>query len=224
MEIIYLILSVVVGVFLGKLLKNKVRINKLLLTFSGSYLLGINVLEIFPSLYASGITPKILGLFILLGILIQIILEGITKGAEHGHFHNVQKNVFPISIFIGLFIHAFIEGIPINGENGEHLLWAIMVHKVPIAMILYLFLLKLDLAIWRVYLFMLLFALASPIGYVLGDYLSSYFYYLALALTAGVFLHISTVIIFESSEGHKLKFQKLFMIILGFLIALIFLY
>ena len=224
MEIIYLILSVIAGVFLGKLLKNKVRINKLLLTFSGSYLLGINFLEIFSSLYASGISTKILGLFILLWILIQIILEGITKGAEHGHFHNVQKDVFPISIFIGLFVHAFIEGIPINGENGEHLLWAIMVHKVPIAMILYLFLSKLDVASWKVYLFMLLFALASPIGYILGGHLSPYFYYLALALTAGVFLHISTVIIFESSEGHKLKFQKLLMIISGFLMALIFLH
>jgi hypothetical protein len=39
------------------------------------------------------------------------------------------------------------------------------------------------------------------------------------ALVIGVFLHISTVILFESSEGHKFNLRKVVVIILGILIA-----
>ena len=39
------------------------------------------------------------------------------------------------------------------------------------------------------------------------------------ALVIGVFLHISTVILFESSEGHKFNLRKLLVIIVGIVIA-----
>jgi hypothetical protein len=41
------------------------------------------------------------------------------------------------------------------------------------------------------------------------------------ALVIGVFLHISTVILFESTEGHKFNLRKLLVIILGIVIAYI---
>jgi hypothetical protein len=37
-----------------------------------------------------------------------------------------------------------------------------------------------------------------------------------MAIAIGMFLHISTTIIFESSEGHKINFMKLLSIIIGF--------
>ncbi|MFU2094473.1 ZIP family metal transporter [Ornithobacterium rhinotracheale] len=222
MEIIFLIVAVALGAALGLLLGSNKLLNKLLLTFSGAYLLGVNIAEVFPSLYTSDLAASKIGLFVLLGILIQIILEGITKGAEHGHLHSKDHEVFPISVFLGLFIHALIEGVPLQRPDGHSLLWAILIHKVPVAMVLFVFLSKSKLSSFKIGIFMLLFALASPIGYIVGNYLPPHLLTYALALAAGVFLHISTVIIFESVEGHKLKFKKLSMVVLGFLLAIIF--
>jgi hypothetical protein len=40
-----------------------------------------------------------------------------------------------------------------------------------------------------------------------------------MAIVVGIFLHISTTILFESSEGHKFNFQKLIAIALGSVLA-----
>lgn len=218
MDVIYLIFAVCVGAGLGAVLGRQQKVNKLLLTFSGAYLLGINVFEVLPLLYHSSMKTSTIGLVILMGIFIQIIIEGFTKGVEHGHIHKIKNSDFTISIFLGLFLHALIEGMPVSNEEGKDLLWAIIVHKIPIAMILYTFLSTITQKVWKIALFMSLFALASPIGYWIGANLSDYYYY-ALALTSGVFLHISTVIIFESGEGHNLKFQKIAIILVGFSMA-----
>ena len=61
------------------------KIQRFLLAFSGAFLIGISFLKLIPEIYA---TPAVhLGLFILLGFLIQLVLELITEGAEHGHSH-----------------------------------------------------------------------------------------------------------------------------------------
>ncbi|MGB5319366.1 MAG: ZIP family metal transporter, partial [Eudoraea sp.] len=39
------------------------------------------------------------------------------------------------------------------------------------------------------------------------------------ALVIGVFFHISTVILFETSEGHHFNLRKIIVILLGILIA-----
>ena len=39
------------------------------------------------------------------------------------------------------------------------------------------------------------------------------------AIVIGIFLHISTTILFESSEGHKIHLSKLLVIILGVVVA-----
>ena len=68
---------------------------------------------------------------------------------------------------------------------------------------------------------MVLFSIMTPIGTFLVrnvDILSNYMTLLN-ALVIGIFLHISTVILFESSEGHKFNSRKLVVIILGVTIA-----
>jgi len=64
--------------------KNKTTL-KLLLAFSGSFLLSLTVMNLLPDVYESHV-PNI-GLFIMMGILFQILLEFFSKGAEHGHVH-----------------------------------------------------------------------------------------------------------------------------------------
>ena len=68
-------------------------------------------------------------------------------------------------------------------------------------------------------LFLSLFAVMTPLGtYLMATYpnLAQYSNQLT-ALAVGIFLHISTTIIFESSEGHKFNFTKLVIITIGLL-------
>jgi hypothetical protein len=68
---------------------------------------------------------------------------------------------------------------------------------------------------------MALFSIMTPLGTFLAgnvDFLSSISAQLN-AMAVGVFLHISTVILFESSEGHKFNLGKLVVIIIGVGIA-----
>ena len=119
--------------------KNKESI-KLILAFSGAFLLALTVFELFPEAYANS-DPKTIGVCVMLGILLQIFLEFFSKGAEHGHVHlDIEKTNFPWLLFISLSIHSLLEGVPI--EKHETILYGILVHKVPIAIIQRLYYLK----------------------------------------------------------------------------------
>ncbi len=198
--------------------KNKANF-KLLLAFSGAFLLALTLFELFPKAYINS-NAKVIGVFIMLGILFQIFLEFFSKGAEHGHIHtNGEKTFFPWLLFVSLSIHAFLEGFPVQ-ENGT-IIYGILVHKVPIAVILSIFLLGSRLKMTYALMFISLFALMTPLGSYFAtnvDFISPYLSYIN-AVVIGVFLHISTVILFESSEGHTFNLRKLLAIVLGIVIA-----
>ncbi|MGI9526926.1 MAG: ZIP family metal transporter [Weeksellaceae bacterium] len=217
MTIIILLSSVFIGAGISYFFHHIRDLSRILLTFSGAFLLTATVLEIFPEIYHSE-KPNI-GLFILFGVFLQIILEAITKGAEHGHFHHHKEDSFPISIFLGLIIHAFIEGTPLHEDNDNHLLYTIAIHKIPVAIVLTGFIMKITTNRIYQFLFILIFAFASPIGYWFGHLLPSNATTYILAMVAGIFLHISTVIIFESSDNHRLKLKKIIALLLGFAVA-----
>lgn len=216
MIIFILISSVLLGSSIAYFFHHIKNLSRILLTFSGAFLLTATVLEIFPTLYHNA--NHNIGLFILLGVFIQIVLEAITKGAEHGHFHHHQSS-FPLSIFIGLMIHAFIEGTPLKEDANHHLLITVAIHKIPVAIVLTGFILNITSNKIYQILFLLIFALASPLGYWFGHFLPVETTPYLLAIVAGIFLHISTVIIFESSDNHRLKLKKLIALLIGFAIA-----
>ncbi|TDT44623.1 ZIP zinc transporter [Maribacter spongiicola] len=192
---------------------------KLLLAFSGAFLLALTIFEMLPEVYSS-LEPKSIGVFIMLGILFQIFLEFFSKGAEHGHVHiSKDSQTFPWLLFISLCIHSLLEGLPIG--TNDTIIYGILIHKIPIAIILSIFLLGSNIKPLYAGLFMVLFSIMTPLGTYLAhtiELLSTYGIYLN-ALVIGVFLHISTVILFESSEGHKFNLRKLLVIILGITIA-----
>tara|TARA_R110002074_G_scaffold203432_11_gene371477 strand:+ start:40689 stop:41360 length:672 start_codon:yes stop_codon:yes gene_type:complete len=192
---------------------------KLLLAFSGAFLLALTIFELLPEVYTH-IDPKTIGIFIMLGILFQIFLEFFSKGAEHGHVHISKESTnFPWLLFISLCIHSLLEGLPIG--SNDTIIYGILIHKIPIAIILSIFLLGSNIKGIHAGLFMVLFSVMTPIGTFLAhtvEILSTYAVYLN-ALVIGVFLHISTVILFESSEGHKFNLRKLLVIIFGITIA-----
>jgi hypothetical protein len=62
----------------------------------------------------------------------------------------------------------------------------------------------------------------SPLGVLVGDKVAFFnnYYTEITALIIGVFLHISTIILFESSENHKFNLQKFTAILLGVLLTI----
>ena len=222
-ESLILISSVIIGVIFSKLLLRNKHNSKLLLTFSGAFFLAMTVLEILPQVYghpSANHDHHAIGLYVLLGVVVQYILETISKGVEHGHIHLHKKEQFPFGIFGGLFLHSIIEGIPVANAESHNFMWAIFVHNIPVSMILFSALSQHTESNGKRFLFMSLFALAAPFGYFLGKYTIISNYSLEMsAIVSGIFLHISTVILFESNEGHKFNLQKFGSILVGFVLA-----
>ncbi|NAY93145.1 ZIP family metal transporter [Muricauda sp. JGD-17] len=191
----------------------------LLLAFSGAFLLALTFFELLPEVYHAG-NPKHVALFVLAGILLQVFLEFFSKGAEHGHMHHpISENTFPLMLFLSLSIHALVEGVPLDGTNS--MLYGIVIHKIPVTLILSIFLVNSKMKPSFVVLFIALFSLMTP----LGTYLAAHspwvdnHGFLLNSLAIGVFLHISTIILFESSKGHSFDFKKLIVIVLGVAVA-----
>jgi zinc transporter ZupT len=197
--------------------KNKKNL-KLLLAFSGSFLLSLTVVHLLPEIYQS--PSHNIGIYIMVGILFQIILEFFSKGAEHGHVHGHETMVqIPWLLFFSLCIHAFLEGFPVNRHHS--LAWGISIHHLPIAVILTTFFIKSHLNKTAILFFMLAFAIMTPLGTLVANEVSflQEYYTEITAIVIGILFHISSTIIFESSEGHKFNIAKVSMIVLGILLA-----
>lgn len=213
------LLSVLLGYAIALLLKpNAKKQLKLLLAFSGSFLLSLTVIHLLPEVYESQ-NAKI-GMFIMLGILFQIILEFFSKGAEHGHVHGHDKiSKMPWLLFISLCLHALLEGFPVSHHHD--LAIGIAIHHFPIAIILTTFFLNAELNKIALLLFMVAFAIMTPLGTLVSDNfpILNKYYLEITAVVIGILFHISSTIIFESSEGHKFNIAKISMIVLGILLA-----
>jgi zinc transporter ZupT len=211
--------SVLIGYSIALFLKPKSKTNlKLLLAFSGSFLLSLTVMHLLPDVYESD--NHNIGIFIMAGILFQIILEFFSKGAEHGHVHGHDKMYhMPWLLFISLCIHAFLEGFPVS--HHHNLALGIAIHHFPIAVILTMFFVNAKLDKKAIFAFMVTFALMTPMGTIISDYLPSLndYYTEITAIVIGILFHISSTIIFETSEGHKFNVAKVSMIIFGIILA-----
>ena len=211
--------SVLLGYGIALFLKPKSKTNlKLLLAFSGSFLLSLTVIHLLPEVYES--QNHNVGLFIMAGILFQIILEFFSKGAEHGHVHGHETMThIPWLLFISLCVHAFLEGFPVS--HHHNLALGIAIHHLPIAIILTTFFINSSLNKKAIFAFMLTFAIMTPLGTIISDYLPilNEYYTEITAVVIGILFHISSTIIFESSEGHKFNVAKISMIIIGIVLA-----
>jgi zinc transporter ZupT len=225
-QLIIMIASVFIGGLLVDILKKSANI-KLLLSFSGGFLLTIIFSHILPETYANF---KSTGYFILVGFLLQLVLEYFSQGAEHGHTHlhqNGLKSHFPIAIFLSLSIHAFVEAIPLNHGGHHHvinLFWGVFLHKIPVAVALKTILDAAGLSRQKSWMFLGVFALMAPLGLLIGEWIigeTEVTLNWLLAIAVGMFFHVATTIIFESSEGHKINIMKLLAIIAGFVVGIL---
>jgi zinc transporter ZupT len=231
--ILYIVLILTVlasGSIIFFIHSNDQRILKLLLAFSGAFLIGISFLKLIPEVFSS--SAKYVGLFVMLGFLIQLVLELFTEGAEHGHNHNHSdgEKVSPFLLLIGLCIHSFLEGMPIVGAfttGIQHtLVIGIVIHNIPISLTLMSLFLHYGLSKRRALFFLLVFSLMTPMGSLLSNIihllsstsLGVYFNYV-MAIVIGIFLHVSTSILFETEENHKYNLQKFMTVCVGILVA-----
>ena len=222
------LLSVLLGYVIATFFRPKSKKNlKLLLAFSGSFLLALTVSHLLPSVYEAshqhadeGHMHNGIGFFIMFGILFQIVLEYFSQGAEHGHVHGHDTmHHIPWSLFISLCLHALFEGMPVSQHHD--LAWGIAVHHFPIAIILTTFFSASHLNRSSILIFMLTFAVMTPLGTIISEKAPFIIHYYAeiTAFVIGILFHISSTIIFEASEGHKFNVAKLSAIILGIILA-----
>ncbi len=210
--------AVAIGLLIALVFKPTVANGvKLLLSFSGAFLLAITVFEFLPEVYE--VPNKYVGIYIMLGLLMQILLEFGSKGAEHGHIHQQSQTKFPLLLFISLCIHSFIEGFPV--ADNQELLYGIVVHKIPIAIIVSAFILNAKLSKAQSFLFLIGFAMMTPLGAFAKanlPILQEYSLY-ANAFAVGVLLHVATTILFESSKNHQFNASKFLAIVTGIILA-----
>lgn len=217
--------------------RNKLYL-KLLLAFSGSYLFALSVLNLIPEIYVSHkITDKI-GVYILIGFFIQVVLELLTRGAEHGHLHahlshehhEHKHNLFPLGMMIGLCIHSFLEGMPLadsfHTTIQKELTLGIIIHNIPISIVLMSMFLDSGIKRGRALLLLSVFALMNPLGAFFSNTIDSNLVLnLAgysdkiMAIVVGIFLHVSTSILFEAEENHRFNFFKSIIVLLGAIAA-----
>jgi zinc and cadmium transporter len=202
---------------------------KLLLAFSGAYLFALSITHLIPSVFQSDVSN--IGVYILAGFFLQIILEFFSEGIEHGHMHihHDAHSPFPLTLMISLCLHSLLEGMPLahsghHHEAGEELLFGIILHHLPVAFALMSMLLQSGLKTGTAILYLTIFALMAPLGALLGEEIGielTAYYDRIMAVVIGIFLHISTTILFESSEGHRFNLYKLITIVAGGCLALV---
>ena len=215
---------------------------RFLLAFSAAYLFAISVTHLLPECY-EGTDVKTVGIFILIGFFIQIVIEYFSAGIEHGHIHahsDTCKKHLPYGMITGLYLHSLLEGLPIYQSSNvemansmlttqQSLVFGITLHNIPIAMAFVTLLMEHEANKMKAFLLLIGFALMAPIGCFISYVLNSIgvqnydgFLKLSFGLVIGIFLHISTAIMFETGENHKYNLAKIMSMIAGvFLAALI---
>lgn len=190
----------------------------------------------------------LLGFFIQL--FIEFLSGGVEHGhghctSHHDDHHHIHEEahekahqqvlaISPYALLIGISIHAFFEGMPFadhfhTHEHTQHtLLIGIIIHKVPIALALMGLFLSAGLSKTKSYVLIMIFALAAPLGAATGEIIGKvidipieYLYKIIMAILVGIFLHVSTTILFESNTSHRFNIYKLITIILGVALAII---
>lgn len=145
------------------------------------------------------------------------------------HAHEGAK--IPIALVIALSVHSLLEGIPLGSQlggieiatahhhgNDNSLLFGILFHRLPVAIALMTLLTISKASKLKSWIVLGVFAITTPVGLLIGyntSHVVNFDFNIILAVVVGMFLHISTTIIFETSENHKFNFLKLLTILAG---------
>lgn len=229
------------GLFIYTLPALSPRTFKLLLIFGGSYLFSFMLVHLLPELFAEAVPTAhtTIGIYLLLGFFLQLFLDFFSGGIAHGHVdahetpHTHSHLGKSVILLIALCIHALLDGLLLSlpettlhahrHENG--LLIGILLHKIPISFTLTTMLIHLQHSKKTVFFYLLLFSIASPVGWAISHHLQVCHFFslqgltILRAIAIGNLLHIATTILFESSPQHHFNAHKLFAILVGAILA-----
>ena len=185
---------------------------------------------------------------VMLGFLIQLLLEQLTKGAEHGHNHcpccEEEKeaeehhhehhhhaghchnaSIHPVTgLLIGLSIHAFLEGMPmidLDGDIHQGLLYGIVLHNIPIALVLVGLFMHNGYSFWKSFILLAIFAVMTPLGSLCNLYLvpqNEMLQSLLMGVVVGILLHVSVSILFDH-DHNNFSWGKFALILVAFVAA-----
>lgn len=203
---------------------------KLMIAYTGGFLLSVCLLHLLPEVYSSGIEQ--IPAFVLGGFILQIFLDQMSAGVEHGHIHihAGQNSWKPLIILTGLYLHSLMEGLPLAGHahEGEHsshdLFLAVALHKIPEGFALGILLRELNKNNALSLLAIILFAGITPLGSLITELIPpehlGQILPILLALVIGLFLHLSTTILFEAgTTEHQISFRRIAAILAGVITA-----
>jgi len=146
----------------------------------------------------------------------------------HHHHDHDHGRVFPYGIMISLCLHAFLEGMPLAKEHHNELIFGIALHHIPAAFALASILLQNHYRGAQMLLYVGVFAIMAPLGFFLSYGISNgsiggieMYFNKMMGIVIGIFLHISTTILFESSVDHKFTRRKMIAVICGLAVALL---
>jgi zinc transporter ZupT len=235
MDYLLLISSIIAGavtVFVLRLYEP--RHVKLLNAFTGAYLFCLTFLHLLPELYHSQQTGAVpddlrIGILILAGFFTQVALDVISMGVEHGHAHHLHGRMSIVGVLAGLCLHALVEAMALGSSTTHYdpasrrlLLYSIVLHNYPVSIALLGMLLQTGMDRRAALGWLGLFAAMAPLGMFLSAHTALAAHSRELtAVVIGIFMHISTTILFESSDIHRFQVAKLGAIIIGIVLAFV---
>lgn len=176
--------------------------------FGGAFLLGVCFMHLVPEMAEGG--QRLPFYAVLLGFLIQQLLDGLTAHAEHGHLEGERltvKGESMLGLMVGLSLHALLEGMPLVGVDGQvdrSLLYGIVIHNIPVALIMVGMMMSHGYSFWRVLCLLVLFGAMSPLGSLFNIYVlqpDEGVQHIVQGLVVGVLLHVSSSILFDHKHN-----------------------
>jgi zinc transporter ZupT len=207
--------------------KNESLLNTFL-AFAGGYVFSITLLRVLPEVFS--VPDQYTPFLILAGFFFQVLIGSFSEGAEHGHLHTHHHNhsmALPVGLFVSLSLHAFTEGIPVGiiSNIGKTMGLGIALHEFPAAFALMSILQTEHMHKKMIFALLVAYAMMSPAGALIGNALrfnfSQAMFSHILAFVSGIFLYISTTILFENSENHHFSPRKLAAVTGGVLVAVV---
>ena len=201
---------------------------RLVISFCAGILLGAVFFHVLPEI--STVLGRQLGYSVMFGFLIIFILEKfiMVHPCEEGecNYHKVG-----ISAYVGIGFHSILDGIAIGAGTMMNLsfiiILAVTIHKFPAALALSSLLVKgKEYTKKKVLLSMFIFALATPVGALVGVFVfqgvNDYVVATALGISAGTFLFISIGDLLPTVyEEHEKGYKNLVSLCLGTLVMIL---
>ena len=201
---------------------------RLVISFCAGILLGAVFFHVLPEI--STVLGRQLGYSVMFGFLLIFILEKfiMVHPCEEGecNYHKVG-----ISAYVGIGFHSILDGIAIGAGTMMNLsfiiILAVTIHKFPAALALSSLLVKgKEYTKKKVLLSMFIFALATPVGALVGVFVfqgvDDYVVATALGISAGTFLFISIGDLLPTVyEEHEKGYKNLVSLCLGTLVMIL---